>query len=86
MYVHVNSHPIIEACSQMRFAPYIAQYGSLDDDVKATALGNSRNWSNVVSANVSGVFSCGSVSVLLAGGFPVAQEHTVSQLGDNGCG
>jgi hypothetical protein len=33
LYVYVNSHPIIEDCSQLRFAPYALEYEGLSADI-----------------------------------------------------
>jgi hypothetical protein len=34
LYVKVQSHPIIEDCSEMKFAPYTLQYASIDEDIQ----------------------------------------------------
>jgi hypothetical protein len=34
LYVKVNSHPIIEDCSEMSFAPYQLEYPSIQDDIE----------------------------------------------------
>jgi len=48
LYVRVNSHPIIEDCSQMGFAPYSLSYTDHDAHLAAAALQDARCWSNVV--------------------------------------
>jgi len=38
LYVRVNSHPIIEDCTDMRFSPYIIMYGGIESDFKVHDL------------------------------------------------
>lgn len=47
-YVLVNSHPIIEDCSALGFAPYHASYPTLSRDLEAANLLAATNWDNVV--------------------------------------
>jgi len=49
LYVLVNSHPIIEDCSSMGFAPYLSRYyPNMNDDMKAAKLDQATCWENVV--------------------------------------
>ena len=46
--VRVNSHPIIEDCSGMIFAPYDVQYSELNSHFKLADLESASCWKNVV--------------------------------------
>lgn len=48
LYVKCNSHPIIEDCDQLKFAPYIASYEGIDEDMKACGLESAACWDNVI--------------------------------------
>lgn len=51
LYVHVRSHPIIEDCSGMGFAPYSLRYRGLSEQMAAAALGpadGANHWDKVV--------------------------------------
>lgn len=48
LYVRVNSHPIIEDCSMMRFAPYPLEYDLHAAHVREAALREAKCWDNVV--------------------------------------
>ena len=48
LYVRVNSHPIIEDCSQMGFAPYSLMHLELERDMIEAGLRDARCWDNVV--------------------------------------
>eukprot|EP01038_Epipyxis_sp_PR26KG_P005691 gene5691-7857_t len=52
LYVQVNSHPIIEDCQEMGFAPYKSnnyfQYEGLEDDFQKSDLLSATCWDNVV--------------------------------------
>ncbi len=38
LYVKVNSHPIIEDCSDMQFAPYQLEYKDIQNDIEVSTL------------------------------------------------
>ena len=48
LYVRVQSHPIVEDCSAMGFAPYDYSYATLDADIAAAGLQGAHDWDNVV--------------------------------------
>jgi tubulin-specific chaperone C len=48
LYVMVNSHPIIEDCSDMSFAPYSAMYDGIERDVEMSGLQDAKCWDNVI--------------------------------------
>ena len=43
----MNSHPIIEDCGSLRFAPYLIQYKTLDEDFRASGLERASSWVSV---------------------------------------
>lgn len=47
LYVRVNSHPIIEDCTNMGFAPYAYQYDTLEADIQAAGLQTATHWNTV---------------------------------------
>lgn len=48
LYVAVNSHPIIEDCTGMGFAPYAVEYREFGSDLAAAGLHGAKCWDNVV--------------------------------------
>lgn len=48
LYVAVNSHPIIEDCTGMGFAPYVVEYREFGSDLAAAGLHGAKCWDNVV--------------------------------------
>lgn len=48
LYVRVQSHPIIEDCSEMKFAPYSLSYDSIEADIVRAELQQASCWDNVV--------------------------------------
>lgn len=48
LYVKVNSHPIIEDCSDMGFAPYLLSYQACALHMGEAALLDAKCWDNVV--------------------------------------
>ena len=40
----VNSHPIIEDCGSLRFAPYLIEYKALAEDFKTSGLEKASSW------------------------------------------
>ena len=48
LYVRINSHPIIEDCSGLYFAPYSLDYDGILNHFQMTNLSNARCWDNVV--------------------------------------
>lgn len=48
LYVRCASHPIIEDCSDMGFAPYSLRYVAVDADADQAGLTQAKCWDNVV--------------------------------------
>lgn len=48
LYVKVQSHPIIEDCEEMFFAPYNVQYPTVEEELKICNLTHANCWNNVV--------------------------------------
>lgn len=48
LYVRCASHPIIEDCSDMGFAPYSLQYTGINEDIERAGLIEAKCWDNVV--------------------------------------
>lgn len=48
LYVRCASHPIIEDCSDMGFAPYNLLYANVDADADKAGLAQAQSWDNVV--------------------------------------
>ena len=48
LYVRVNSHPIIEDCKGLLFAPYAVQYDALSKHLDEASLTEAKCWDNVV--------------------------------------
>jgi len=48
LYVRCNSHPIVEDCADMGFAPYNYTYGEIDRDFELAGLSGAKCWDNVV--------------------------------------
>ena len=48
LYVKVNSHPIIEDCSALGFAPYDVHYPDIAKDFETAKLEAAHCWDNVV--------------------------------------
>lgn len=48
LYVRAASHPIIEDCIEMGFAPYTLSYIGMEDDISSCGLQNADHWSDVV--------------------------------------
>mmetsp|Transcript_7243 Transcript_7243/g.12041 ORF Transcript_7243/g.12041 Transcript_7243/m.12041 type:complete len:138 (+) Transcript_7243:2-415(+) len=48
LYVKVQSHPIIEDCTKMGFAPFAYAYPKIDADTQSAALSAAKCWDNVV--------------------------------------
>lgn len=38
LYVKSNSHPIIEDCERVGFAPYLYQYSNIEDDILVSVM------------------------------------------------
>ena len=48
LYVKVASHPIIEDCEALAFAPYNFTYAGIEEDIKTCHLEQASCWNNVV--------------------------------------
>lgn len=48
LYVRCNSHPIVEDCVDMGFAPYTYKYGAILRDFELAGLSAAKCWDNVV--------------------------------------
>ena len=47
-YVRCNSHPIIEDCTHVGFAPYSLTYAGIEDDYVTAGLVDAHHWDDVV--------------------------------------
>lgn len=76
LQVRVNSHPIIEDCSGMGFAPYDVAYAELAQHIQSADLGSAACWSNVVDFRWHRSTQSPNWRILEAKDLPVARVDT----------